>query len=533
MDLTQQLSVAPPTACNVIPHCLQIEEILSLILENVVECRNNKEVFDRASVLSVAKTCRRFREPALRSLWKSLYSVVPLLLTMPEDLLEREIPSEWHNIFQPRTITFRRPVISSDWERFDYYAPFVRRLGGMDSLERSPSAFFVMNDVIRHALEQRHTVLLPNLRTSVVSSNDLEYTSLFLTPSVHTLCFIMHPKHLQQLSHLAIKVPLEAANIKILRLSQSTSWKTQQQALFAHALAELLRGLDLEVFHCEWFSLSDEMMTTILGMPSLRELTACKEALAVSQILEAKPFSKPTIRKFSLRTHRLSPTSLPTILTNIRPSKLTEFRIRFSSGTCTQDNLCSLILAIASYCSTTSFVNFALEQEADATNEDDALPCPITFDTLKPLFQFSNLRELSLRELSLMHSFDLSDAEIKEMAQSWPRIEWLCCESSWEDLEPRTTLAGLLWLATYCRKLESLSYSFTGSGVFPEELMAPAAGHNLAFLSVGWSRIDNPSEVSDFLNTAFPKLVLLLWGAEPDSVDSEHWQEVQAQIQRS
>ncbi|CAA7263318.1 unnamed protein product [Cyclocybe aegerita] len=424
--------------------------------------------------------------------------------------------------------TFRRPTISSDWGRFDYYAPFVRQLGGLDPLERSPSAFFVMDDVIRHALEQRHTVLLPNLRTSVVSSNDLEYTSLFLTPSVHTFCLIMHPKHLQQLSHLAIGIPLEAANIKILRLSQSTQWKTQQQALFTHALAELLCGLDLEVFHCEWFSLSDEMMATILRMPSLRELTACKEAVAVSQILEAKPLSKPQIRKFVLWTHNLSGTSLPTILTNIFPSNLTEFRIQSSSGICTQDNLCSLILAIASYCSRTSLVDFALEEEAGVANEDDALPCPITFDTLKPLFQFTDLRKLSL-----MHPFDLSDAEVKEMAQSWPRIELLYCENNREDLEPRTTLAGLLWLATYCRKLDSLSYSFTGSGVLPEELMAKAAGHNLAFLSVGWSRIDNPSEVSDFLNTAFPKLVLLLWGAEPDSVDSERWQEVQAQIQRA
>ena len=71
-------------------HCLHIEEILTSIFEFVL-CNAPPKgrgplVYDKRSVLALVKTCRTFSLPALRVLWKNLFSPVPLILTLPEDL---------------------------------------------------------------------------------------------------------------------------------------------------------------------------------------------------------------------------------------------------------------------------------------------------------------------------------------------------------------------------------------------------------------------------------------------------------------
>jgi len=73
-------------------HCLHIEEILISIFEFVLCDVPRKgrrlvyDYYDKRSVLALVKTCRTFNVPALRVLWKNLFSPIPLLLTMPEDL---------------------------------------------------------------------------------------------------------------------------------------------------------------------------------------------------------------------------------------------------------------------------------------------------------------------------------------------------------------------------------------------------------------------------------------------------------------
>ena len=71
-------------------HCLHIEEILTSIFEFVlcnVPRKRRRPAYDKRSVLALVKTCRTFKMPALRVLWKNLFSLIPLLLTFPEDLL--------------------------------------------------------------------------------------------------------------------------------------------------------------------------------------------------------------------------------------------------------------------------------------------------------------------------------------------------------------------------------------------------------------------------------------------------------------
>ena len=87
-------------------YCLRIEEILASISEfvlyNVPQKRRGPPADDKHSVLALVKTCRTFSLPARRVLWKNLFSPIPLLLTMPEDLWNME--KEKAAFSAPRTL---------------------------------------------------------------------------------------------------------------------------------------------------------------------------------------------------------------------------------------------------------------------------------------------------------------------------------------------------------------------------------------------------------------------------------------------
>jgi hypothetical protein len=75
-------------------HCLQIYDILALICEASLYQKyqkywgNNECVLDRPSLLALLKTCRSFSVPATKLLWRNLPGLVPLMFTMPKDLVE-------------------------------------------------------------------------------------------------------------------------------------------------------------------------------------------------------------------------------------------------------------------------------------------------------------------------------------------------------------------------------------------------------------------------------------------------------------
>jgi len=77
--------------------CLHIQEILASIFDYMLYKPQRSGLLslvdDKRSILALVKTCRTFNIPALRVLWKNLFSPVLLLLTMPEDLwhVERDV----------------------------------------------------------------------------------------------------------------------------------------------------------------------------------------------------------------------------------------------------------------------------------------------------------------------------------------------------------------------------------------------------------------------------------------------------------
>jgi len=51
-------------------------------------CEGSSKPYCR-TFAALARTCRRFKEPALNALWKDMDDFMPLVLCLPEDVRER------------------------------------------------------------------------------------------------------------------------------------------------------------------------------------------------------------------------------------------------------------------------------------------------------------------------------------------------------------------------------------------------------------------------------------------------------------
>ena len=74
--------------CRIIMHiCLLVSiEVLTNIFAAIYEGSSKENSLRTFAAL--ARTCRRFKEPALNALWKDMDSFMPLILCLPEDVRE-------------------------------------------------------------------------------------------------------------------------------------------------------------------------------------------------------------------------------------------------------------------------------------------------------------------------------------------------------------------------------------------------------------------------------------------------------------
>ncbi|TFL00083.1 hypothetical protein BDV98DRAFT_569962 [Pterulicium gracile] len=122
--------------------CLQVLDTQQLICEAILSGSE-----PHASLAALAVTCKQLCEPALVALWSEMDDVLPLLRLLPEDLFHlvqvcatggtRKGASgermHYHytsaGSFQaPPLYRISRAVKVKDWQRWDLYAPLVKRL---------------------------------------------------------------------------------------------------------------------------------------------------------------------------------------------------------------------------------------------------------------------------------------------------------------------------------------------------------------------------------------------------------------------
>ncbi|KAF8188073.1 hypothetical protein BJ912DRAFT_1042654 [Pholiota molesta] len=371
--------------------CFLIYEILELLCEAVFYQSENEDDVDRPSLLALLKTCRAFSLPATKLLWRSLTSIVPLILAMPRDLVD---------VRPERMIfAFRRATLPGDWERFDFYAPFVKQMRSLPSYQLAD-----LDDSIRHELGKRNKILLPNLGTISVKSANRSF------------------------------------------------WTPGDEATFRPTLETALDSLDLEDFHCDLFRLSDHMLETLC-------LQGYPEPSAHAPLISTPSSSVEGISVFT-DNGNFGPSAVAQILVALQPSQLEMFHLlpggRGMSDT--TEEMRDLVSAINTNCSPKFLKHFKLEGWRPKSSES---PTILDSQLLRPLFAFSNLQSFILAA----YPFNFTDADVKDLAMSWPRLEKLFFDTSVEDgsqTQTRTTLRCLLWFAIYCPNLRPCVSSSTG-----------------------------------------------------------------------
>jgi hypothetical protein len=99
--------------------CLYITEILSIVFTSL----------DCLHLPIAARICHAWENPALDVLWKSMEDVLPLIDLFPRDsrtlCLPRVCTSHSCGLSLTSQQGFTRPLVPSDFARFNYYASRV------------------------------------------------------------------------------------------------------------------------------------------------------------------------------------------------------------------------------------------------------------------------------------------------------------------------------------------------------------------------------------------------------------------------
>ena len=174
------------------------EDVLHLIFEHFdLQPSSSTIVQTRKDLLSAAKTCRAFLEPALNSLWRVLPSFLPLLLLLPSaEVRNNRYVSPRPSLYLSRNLTnftkFIDKLPLNIWERFDIHAPRVRSLF-MEWIHIviSPHVYLLIR-----SLRHRDNPLLPGLKEICIPNctpewgKPLDFSSALLLASDSPLKFI-------------------------------------------------------------------------------------------------------------------------------------------------------------------------------------------------------------------------------------------------------------------------------------------------------------------------------------------------------
>ncbi|KAI0359302.1 hypothetical protein OH77DRAFT_1017087 [Trametes cingulata] len=189
------------------------------------------------SIARLARTCRHFLEPCLDRLWQTQRTLRPLVRTLPPDAYKETKDRRMSKPGTPRVfrivsstnsmdnvlddpfmVSYQRlirPLVKSDWSRFDYYSVRIRALGfyhnefadeeglSWNASSSSHREREVAPLILRQlALSRRGRWLLPNLvrlRWNIYDFVYNEHISLFFSPSLRSPSFAFEPESLPRM----------------------------------------------------------------------------------------------------------------------------------------------------------------------------------------------------------------------------------------------------------------------------------------------------------------------------------------------
>lgn len=397
---------------------------------------------------------------------------------------------------------FTRTLDVNDWERFGRYARRVRALHLNETEAKSLISREAFDEISRTRVSLN---ILPNLRQLMWVTNSIERMRLslmFQHENIHDFSVYVHRSPTYPISTFFKEV--------MLRMPR-------------------LRNLDLR-FRFPGREAEDDLIQLFLGLPRLKKVimplytltTAVVEKLSELKELETVQFEFREaqgrgdildVAHFDPQLHEGSFPALSDLSISVKLPDVT----RFLSGSFAPANLTSLYVHTLSASSPTEvhdFLTVVTENcqllrrlyldfftSADIRSDPD-VPA-LTWQTLRPVMYCANLVEFEVR---WDKPFDLTQADIEELAAKWPSIETLMlnCEPMHVSSPPALDLRALIPFARHCPRLCELGLYVNGDGDFDAASLNTKPFTNLGRLCMGNSPVSASGPAALFLSELCP-----------------------------
>ncbi|KAH7924768.1 hypothetical protein BV22DRAFT_1047264 [Leucogyrophana mollusca] len=483
--------------------CLQIPEILVLISSKIHEPPTSGDTSwgslpqreARAALACLARTCGKFKEPALDVLWSYLKSFAPLIQCLPRDLWTRG---------NGCCLEFTRPLCTSDWAIFQRYAQRVRVLGSSDY---GPALFETTSYTIMDTLSSflaEGACFLPNLRElnwldprdHRDEPSDTDFSSLlplFLAPHLTGLCF-------ELASGSTEPSVAELSGISSPHVSSPFIKRFECQETSETLMQSISESIS-HWHHLEYVNagaLNQNAMTHLCSLRSLKQLKVH---------LEQK--CKPTSARFppTLESFAMFPSSLTICEEYLKDVYLAPDHLYIYPTGRKRPSASSFQRFFTFLPSRFSVANLHIMEFVCSGPDVEYPPLVWSLETFKPLFEFRNMTTF---RSSYFCSAELSNRDLGEIALSWPQLEVLDLGtiSDWR-VPSLITFKGVLYVLRNCPRLRELGL------VIDATIMDPAAiewrgtdviNARIEQFNVGCSDIRDPASVASLLSNILPRL---------------------------
>lgn len=399
--------------------------------------------------------------------------------------------------------TFRRPILPTDWNRFEINAMRVRRFGHPDS---SAIAYAIGINVYAAlaCASVGKTPLLPHL-TDVCWSKWTEYSyiHLFVSPSIQKCTFNVTSSLDTSipLLQLSLLPPLVSACPHVTRLTLNGLSRSPWQEI-DKGLSTLRRWSSLRFL--ELWNLPDASMLCVAKFPFLRELII-KSPRETGE--EHLPMHIKGFTKLEYIDIANSSIELPVeLISCMSRTPLQTLRLEFGRDPVAGE-LSNLFMSMRRNISQFSLRNLRLDydlEKADLVEGERSIS--ITLEELSPLLTFTNLLDVSIE---LNYEFHLDKEDLRIITSSWPHLQHLKLASLRpSQYWPLISINDFTYFVGQCPSLEGLTIAFDASEAClgTEKPGGGVCYEKIHTLGVLHSPIGDPGNVAAFLSDIFPNL---------------------------